>query len=157
MTITSIPAGTRQVRFYYSKDKGNLGIDDIRIECGEDATPLDGFAEVKTGGKTSIHVSPLAEGKTEYEVSVRAVKGEDVSRKAKLNVTTVDTGIFCVTEVADNISIEVNGNTIIINADEAVSVFDIAGRRVAFAENGKGEFTLPAGIYIATGKKIIIR
>lgn len=157
VTITSIPAGTRQVRFYYSKDKGNVGIDDIKIECGEDATPLDGFAEVKTGGKTSIHVSPLAEGKTEYEVSVRAVKGEDVSRKAKLNVTTVDTGIFCVTEVADNISIEVNGNTIIINADEAVSVFDIAGRRVAFAENGKGEFTLPAGIYIAAGKKIIIR
>lgn len=154
--LTSIPSGARNIRFYYTKSKGNVGIDDVVVECGEDPEPLTGFTGRRTGGKTRLEVSPIVADRNIYSVKLRAVKGAEFSRPVYLAVNTLETGI-CLTEAGLNAYVSVSGTTVTVRCESPVGIFDLAGRVVAVVPEGTTDITLPAGFYIIAGKKVIVK
>lgn len=78
---TAIPTGVRQVRFTYSKSRGNMAVDDIVITYTDTpVTPLKGYSDRSTGGLTSCLVDTRGLSATKFEYTVKATDGTTVSR-----------------------------------------------------------------------------
>ena len=119
--LTDIPSGVKQVKFQYTKSRGNLAIDDIVIASGAGDELLPGFENVSTGGQTSLRVSPLLEGCTSYRFKVRALGDNKISRYSQPVTVTVNTvGISAVE----------NGTS------GKAEYFDMLGRKVLRPEAG---------------------
>lgn len=157
ITLSTIPAGARQLRFYYNKDKGNIALDDVTVECdGGGIFYLEGFKEKRTGGENRLEVTPLAADQTLYKVKLRAIKENRYSAPCYLEVNTLETEI-CMTEASARVSVSVNGSIVTVVTDSPVRIYDISGRTVGIAPEGKSVFALPAGFYIIANRKFIIR
>lgn len=87
--------GIRQVKFVYTKAKGNVALDDITVATGgSKAVALPGYTNRSTGGATSIAVN-MADilGKVEgipadqqlFKAELTATNGTDVSRVVEMN------------------------------------------------------------------------
>ena len=84
-----MPAGVSQIRFVYTKDKGNMAIDDVRVTFGGDKeVALEGYTDLSTGSETSWRVEVAGLPYTIYNYYVKSTDGEVVSRSS--NVVTVD-------------------------------------------------------------------
>lgn len=79
----SIPEGVRQLKFEYTKNRGNLAIDDIVISTGTGDELLMPYKDYSTQGATSLRVDQLKEGCKVYRFKVRASNGERYSAYSK--------------------------------------------------------------------------
>lgn len=112
--IADIPEGVRQVRFEYTKDRGNLAIDDIVVGIEVGDRVIDGYKDVSSAGQTSLRVDRLEAGCDTYRFKVRAVGENRTSRYSDLVTVKVEgLGVSGVTETGD-----------------AAEYFDMLGRRV---------------------------
>ena len=121
--IKEMPAGVSQIRFVYTKDKGNMAIDDVRVTFGGDKeVALEGYTDLSTGGETSWRVEVAGLPYTIYNYYVKSTDGEVVSRSS--NVVTVD---------IDNLT----GVEEITDEESPVEYYTLQGIRVENPVSGK--------------------
>lgn len=141
-------AGMHQLRFVFTKSKGNISLDDIVISVGSTVTAaMPGYDNRSTGTATQLEVGPLPAGVTEYVCTIYAVNGKGdkslTSKPFEVN-TGGNSGIVAPETTAAAISVV--GREVYVSTGEAVAV-DLTGRTVAVAVEGR--MTMPAaGVYI---------
>lgn len=90
--ITDIPSNVTKIRFEYKKYSGNVGIDDIEIECGESDKLLAPYDRMSTQGSTTFRVDvPQEHASSSLRYYVVATDGTDESRASEPAVVTLKT------------------------------------------------------------------
>ncbi len=120
VTLDQIPEGVRQVKFGYTKSRGNLAIDDVVITTGVGDQILNDYIDLSTGAQTSMKVDKLKEGCDTYRFKVRARGEKRVTRYSEsVTVTLATVGISEIEE-----------------SRGGVEYFDMLGRKVTRAAAG---------------------
>lgn len=149
--INVIPAGVRQVKLTYTKSKGNVAVDDIVLTTGgASVSVLPGYESRSTSGATSLRVTTPATPGAEYQFTVVASDGENVSKPSNRVVVPYfsENGID-MTETATGLT--VSGR--VVTSDGVVSVTDLSGRMLF---SGKGVYQLPEqGVYIVKAGSMV--
>lgn len=73
VNLDDIPAGVTQIKFEYTKEVGNLALDDVVITTGVGDMLLSDYIDRSSGGATSMLVDKLIDGYNTYRFKVRAV------------------------------------------------------------------------------------
>jgi M6 family metalloprotease-like protein len=90
LTSSDIPAGVKQIRVVYTKNVGNLAVDDVHVAAsGNTATVLPDYNAVSTNGATSYRVDKLVEGQTEYFYTVQAIGADSKSVASSVVYVTI--------------------------------------------------------------------
>lgn len=119
--LTEIPAGVTQIMFEYTKDKGNVALDDVVITTGAGDQILGEYVDYSTQGKTTLRVDKLKEGCSVYKYQVRARGEKRVSKYSDL--VTVE--------------LPVSGLKGVEVSTDAPEYFDMLGRRVLKPVSGE--------------------
>lgn len=167
--IDDIPSGVRQIRVLYTKNVGNVAIDDFTITAGGAGTvTLEDYNDLNVGNVTSYRVDKLLDGVNEYAYKVRAVDANG-HMSAYSEICKVSLGSAGIEDVAfdDNSALTVSGRTLLYigRPMQALEVVDVTGRRIAtFAADSEGRacLTLPSsGIYVVAAgslkQKIMVK
>lgn len=96
-----------QLRFTFTKDKGNLAIDDVEVSAGGSSSPVEGLMNVSTGGATQLRVKvPAGEG-TQFAFEVKATNGTETSLASELMlVNLADASGIDAIDADDNAPVE---------------------------------------------------
>lgn len=123
--LEDIPAGVRQLRFTYNKDKGNMAVDDIVITYKDLCQmPIANYDNISTGGQTSYYVDTTSSNATKFEYSVKATDGKGISSTS--NVVAV--------ELSDASGVD----DVLTDSDSAAPVeyYNLQGIRIENPANG---------------------
>lgn len=157
--ISSIPAGTRQLKFTFIQDGGaNLALDDVEITTGGVArSVLENYNGLNVGATTSFVVDNLPAGETGFYYKVKAVTSDgDMSLFSKdqyvdWHSSSIQDNIL--ENTVRGVDIDIAGNIYCQGLhSEEVSVYTIDGiKRCSsiIGEDGKCIIALPKGaVYI---------
>lgn len=156
VSIDGIDGGIRQIRICYTKSKGNVAIDDVKITFGGGIISLDGYNDLAVGNTTSFRVDKLPQNVSTFIYKVRAADAEG-HRTGFSDEQTVTLGSSAgIESVIDNRrgSYTLAGKTISYSGAPGLSVrlTDISGRTISAARtdaSGNASLTTPsAGIYL---------
>lgn len=114
IVIDEVPEGVHQVKFEYTKVRGNLALDDVVITTGVGDQILADYTDVSTGGETTLRVDRLKEGCDTYRFKVRA-RGEKRATRYSDLVT---------------VKLETSGIAGVEAVDGEAEYFDMLGRKV---------------------------
>ena len=127
----------------------------IYSSSNEDVVTIDDNGLITAGTHGTWNGSPArrvpaAESAT---ITVTSASNPDVKQSVTVRVDNPT----AVTDVrGDEGSVSVNGNAVAATGNKVVEVYNTLGQRVAII-NGGQSVTLPAGIYVAAGRKLIVR
>lgn len=149
-----IPAGARAIRFVFTKENGNIALDDIVVSSGSSSSSVvEGYNGLSVGNVTGYTVTGLPKANS-YTYSVVAVCANGRS-KASEPVTYVPGTLGVDDIVADSNNsdtIVINGLTVNVSTSaDRVDIYDITGRHIdsARTSGGNAELSLPhEGLYI---------
>lgn len=112
-------ATTYRVKMAFTKNTGNIALDDIVVDTSTDgAKPLADYNAVSTGGATSVRVDKLIAGNSRYSYSVVAVNADNKKSAASNSVTVDLTAAGIGDIIADD------------DADSPVEYYNLQGIRV---------------------------
>ena len=153
-TFTSqIPEGTRAMRISFTKDVGNLSVDDISATyIDEVAEPHPDFQEYVTGGRTQVSVPKMA-AYTRYKFRVTATDGEFDSDPTAFRYLDIPAGVDNIAaDPSQSFAVATDGRVLTVYTSEPeVDVYDAYGRRITSEQPSDGSvtFALPSqGLYI---------
>lgn len=132
------------IKFTYTKDKGNLALDDIKITSGDGLTInyVSGYEALNVGNISSRVVSGLEE-ETEYYYTVTASDGTYTS-KISNEISVVTNNATGIDENTINSSIQIDNEDIIINSNSPtnLAVYNITGQLLLSQTMHQGELRL---------------
>lgn len=162
---TRIKTGARAVRFIYTKSGGNVGLDDITVNCGASGSHVvEGYDGLNVGNVTGYTVTGLPEANS-YTYRVVAVCANGRSKASNPVTYVPSAGVDdIVADSADGDRITVNGLTVsVTTAAGRVDVYDMSGRHIATARptGDTAVLSLPReGLYLVRGtgtSKVVVK
>lgn len=162
---TRIKTGARAVRFIYTKSGGNVGLDDITVNCGASSSHVvEGYDGLNVGNVTGYTVTGLPEANS-YTYRVVAVCANGRSKASNPVTYVPSAGVDdIVADSADGDRITVNGLTVsVTTAAGRVDVYDMSGRHIATARptGDTAVLSLPReGLYLVRGtgtSKVVVK
>lgn len=162
---TRIKTGARAVRFIYTKSGGNVGLDDITVNCGASSSRVvEGYDGLNVGNVTGYTVTGLPEANS-YTYRVVAVCANGRSKASNPVTYVPSAGVDdIVADSADGDRITVNGLTVsVTTAAGRVDVYDMSGRHIATARptGDTAVLSLPReGLYLVRGtgtSKVVVK
>lgn len=162
---TRIKTGARAVRFIYTKSGGNVGLDDITVNCGASSSHVvEGYDGLNVGNVTGYTVTGLPEANS-YTYRVVAVCANGRSKASNPVTYVPSAGVDdIVADSADGDRIIVNGLTVsVTTAAGRVDVYDMSGRHIATARptGDTAVLSLPReGLYLVRGtgtSKVVVK
>ncbi|MGM9853011.1 MAG: M6 family metalloprotease domain-containing protein [Muribaculaceae bacterium] len=160
-----IKTGARAVRFIYTKSGGNVGLDDITVNCGASSSHVvEGYDGLNVGNVTGYTVTGLPEANS-YTYRVVAVCANGRSKASNPVTYVPSAGVDdIVADSADGDRITVNGLTVsVTTAAGRVDVYDMSGRHIATARptGATAVLSLPReGLYLVRGtgtSKVVVK
>jgi hypothetical protein len=168
-SVSDMPDGVKQVKFTYTKDKGNIAVDDIVISLESNYTTavLPDYDGILTDGATSVRVDKLIEGCNRYKFKVASTKDWNrYSKPSELSYVFLnEAGVNDIIANRNFSTISVNDRTITVNTDaDRVDVYNTQGRHILsqHVSDDSCVLNLPtAGLYIVrtgnTATKVVVR
>ena len=162
---TRIKTGARAVRFIYTKSGGNVGLDDITVNCGASGSHVvEGYDGLNVGNVTGDTVTGLPEAYS-YTYRVVAVCANGRSKASNPVTYVPSAGVDdIVADSADGDRITVNGLTVsVTTAAGRVDVYDMSSRHIATARptGDTAVLSLPReGLYLVRGtgtSKVVVK
>lgn len=160
VTINNIPSDVRQIRLIFTKNRGNLALDDLSVTFqSKSMVPVEGYNEKNVGNTTSHEVVvPMGDGLAyTYNVVALNAAGVRSAISDSRNVPEADTsGID--SAVTSALRFAVSGRTVSVSGANSGDVFrlfnayGVAITTVVADSAGSVEITCPAtGLYILSG------
>lgn len=160
-----IKTGARAVRFIYTKSGGNVGLDDITVNCGASSSHVvEGYDGLNVGNVTGYTVTGLPEANS-YTYRVVAVCANGRSKASNPVTYVPSAGVDdIVADSADGDRITISGLTVsVTTAAGRVDVYDMSGRHIATARptGDTAVLSLPReGLYLVRGtgtSKVVVK
>lgn len=160
-----IHTGARAVRFIYSKISGNVGLDDVVVNCGASSSLIvPGYDALNVGNVTGYTVTGLPAANS-YSYRVVAVCSNGRSQASNSVTYIPSAGVEdIIADGEDADSITVNGLTVnVTTAAVRVDVYDMSGRHIASVRptGGTAVVTMPrTGLYLVRGaqtSKVVVK
>ena len=153
--ITKMPQGIRQISFSFSKDAGNIALDDVQITTGGVTdNVLPAYDHISTGGATTMLVTGLPDDYSRFSYTVIATDGLSVSRESNSVTVQLDRGGVddIIADSDDATGVTVNGRTVTVSTTaQRVLLYNAVGVLVdsVRVSDGQAVITAPtAGLYI---------
>ena len=150
---SELPEECTAVKFVYTKNSGNLALDDIKITCGDAIVNyVSGYEALNVGNTRSYVVNGLEEN-TQYYYTVFASNDAYSSKISneigvKTNNEEPPSAIF---ENSNDSGIWVDNENLVIksNSVDGVAIYNVAGQLVLSRTITQKEFLLPKSMFVS--------